>query len=81
MARIAGWTSPLGAVVAAALLYEAHDRAGACASAQLSVVSFARVVAALKAEPALESAFANVAQLYANAAQAAEDRDTFYCVG
>ena len=65
----------------AARLYEAHDRAGACASARLSATSFARVVAALKAQPALESALANVAQLYANAAQAAEDRDTFYCTG
>ena len=61
-------------------LYDAHDRAGACASARQSAASFARVAAALKANPALESAFANPAQIYANAAQTAEDRDTFYCV-
>ena len=62
-------------------LYEARDFAGSCTSARLSAASFARVAAALKANPALESAFANPAQLYANAAQTAEDRDTFYCKG
>ena len=62
-------------------LYEARDFSGACASAQQSAASYARVVAALKAQPSLESAFANPAQLYTNAAQAAEDRDTFYCKG
>ena len=61
-------------------LYDAHDFSGACASARQSAASYARVVAALKANPALESAFANPAQIYANAAQVAEDRDTFYCV-
>ena len=62
-------------------LYEAHDFSGACASARQSAASFARIVAALKAQPSMESAFANPAQLYANAAQTAEDRDTFYCKG
>ena len=62
-------------------LYEARDFSGACASARQSAASYARIVAALKAQPSLESAFANVAQLYANAAGAAEDRDTFYCQG
>ena len=62
-------------------LYEARDFAGSCASARLSAASFARVVTALKANPALEAAFGNVDQLYAIAALATEDRDSFYCVG
>jgi hypothetical protein len=63
----------------AARLYEANDFAGACASVRLSAAGFGRVVDAMKANHALESAFANAAQIYSNAAQAAADRDEFYC--
>lgn len=59
--------------------YEAHDFAGACASARLSADGFARIIAAMKADGSLEAAFGNPAQVYANAAQAIEDRDTFFC--
>lgn len=60
-------------------LWEAGDEAGACAAARRSVASFATVVSTLRANPALESAFANPAQIYANAQQAMIDRDEFYC--
>ncbi len=59
--------------------YDANDFAGACTSARLSAVSYGKIVTALKANGALESAFANADQIYANARQAATDRDEFYC--
>jgi len=65
----------------AARLYEANDFAGACASVRLSAAGFGRVVDAMRANHALESAFANAAQIYTNAAQAAADRDEFFCKG
>lgn len=63
----------------AARLYEANDFAGACASVRLSAAGFGKVASAMKANHALESAFANAAQIYTNAEQAAADRDEFYC--
>lgn len=63
----------------AARNYEANDFAGACASSRLAAEGFGRVVRDLNANPQLESAFANSAQLYENAKAAAADRDEFYC--
>ena len=60
-------------------LYDAHDFAGACTSARLSAASFGKVANALRSNRGLESAFANPDQIYANAAQAAADRDRYFC--
>lgn len=60
-------------------LYDAGDRPAACTSARASAASFAQVAAALRENSALESAFANAAQIFANADQAAHDRDAYYC--
>jgi len=60
-------------------LYDAGDHPGACASARQSAASFAQVAEAMKANSALESAFANPDQIYANAQQAAHDRDGYFC--
>jgi hypothetical protein len=59
--------------------FEAKDFVGACASARLAAEGFDQVAREMKANAVLESAFANPAQLYANAEQAALDRDKFYC--
>ena len=59
--------------------YEAGDFAGSCASSRSSADGYTRVAAALRADPELESSFANPAQIYANAKQASADRDEFYC--
>ena len=64
----------------ASRLYEARDFAGSCASSRQAADSFGRVAAALKGNSALESAFANPAQIYANAQSAAADRDDFFCI-
>lgn len=63
----------------ASRLYEARDFAGACSSSRQAADSFGRVAAALKSNGSLEAAFANPAQIYANAAQAQADRDEFFC--
>lgn len=62
-------------------LYDSGDRPGACASARASAASFAQIAAAMRANSALEGAFANADQIYANAAQVAKDRDGYFCRG
>jgi hypothetical protein len=59
--------------------YEANDRTGACASSRLSAEGLTKAVRAMQANPALEAAVANPAQVYENARQAVLDRDEFYC--
>ncbi len=56
---------------------DARDMAGACASARLSADGFTKIANAMKADRALETSFANPAQIYANAEMAAELRDMF----
>ena len=60
-------------------LFEAGDFAGACASSRLAANGFGQVARDMKANPQLEAAFVNSAQLYENAKAAAADRDEFYC--
>lgn len=61
--------------------YEEGDRAGACSAARLAADELAKVTAAMRANPALEAAFANPAQLYQNAKDMVEDRDATFCKG
>jgi hypothetical protein len=61
--------------------YEARDFVGACSSARLAAEGWDKVVQDMKANSALEPAFANPAQIYTNAKAAAEDRDEVYCKG
>jgi hypothetical protein len=62
-------------------LWDAGDRPGACAAIRLSTDNFAKVTAAMKANPALESAFTPVAQHYADEAYVIELRDKTFCAG
>lgn len=57
--------------------YEAGDYAGACASAKRAEAGYTQIATALKADRALESAFANADQIYANAQTASEIREMF----
>lgn len=59
--------------------YEEGDRAGACSAARLAADELAKVTAALRANPALEAAFANPAQIFQNAKDMAEVRDDTFC--
>lgn len=61
--------------------YRARDFVGACASARLAADGWNKVVQDMKANSALEPAFVNPAQIYANAQAATEDRDEVYCKG
>lgn len=60
-------------------LWDAGDRPGACAEIRLSTANFAKVTAAMKANPVLESAFTPVAQHYADEAYVIELRDGTFC--
>lgn len=63
-------------------LWDAGDRAGACAAIRLSAATFGKVSAAIKADPALaRGAFANPDQVLANGQIAAEVRDEEFCKG
>lgn len=63
-------------------LWEAGDRAGACAAIRLSAATFGKVSAAIKANPALaREVFANPDQVLANGQMAAEVRDEDFCKG
>ncbi len=63
-------------------LWDAGDRAGACAAIRLSAATFGKVSAAIKADPALaRGAFANPDQVLANGQMAAEVRDEDFCKG
>jgi hypothetical protein len=61
--------------------YNEGDRAGACSAARLAADELAKVTAAMRANPALEAAFGNPAQLYQNAKDMAEVRDDTFCKG
>lgn len=69
----------LGQYQVAMRRHEEGDRAGACSAAQLAADELAKVATAMRANPALESSFANPAQLYQNARDMAEDRDKYFC--
>lgn len=60
-------------------LWDAGDRSGACAMIRTSAAGYAKVVDALKANKALESAFYPVTELYANATLVTEVRDETFC--
>jgi len=63
-------------------LWEAGNRAGACAAIRLSTAAFDKVTAAIKANPGLaRSAFGNPDQVVANGQMAAEVRDDEFCKG
>ncbi len=62
-------------------LWDAGDRPGACAAIRLSTANFSKVAAAMKANPALESAFTPVAQHCADEAYVIELRDKTFCAG
>ena len=71
----------LGQYQVATRRYDEGDRAGACSAARLAADELAKVTAAMRANPTLEGAFANPAQLYQNARDMAEDRDATFCKG
>ncbi|MEQ1496075.1 MAG: hypothetical protein ABL912_10015 [Novosphingobium sp.] len=61
-------------------LWEAGDRAGACAAIRLSTAAFEKVSLAIKADPALaRGVFVNPDQVLANGQMAAEVRDEDFC--
>jgi hypothetical protein len=63
-------------------LWEAGDRAGACATIRLSVATFNKVAMAIKVDPVLaRGVFANPEQVLANGQMAAEVRDGEFCKG
>jgi hypothetical protein len=63
-------------------LWEAGNRAGACAAIRLSTAAFDKVGAVIKADPALaRGAFADPDQVLANGQVAAEVRDETFCKG
>jgi hypothetical protein len=63
-------------------LWEAGDKAGACAAIRLSTTAFDKVSMAIKADPALaRGAFANPDQVLANGQMATEVRDEDFCKG
>lgn len=60
-------------------LYEAGDFPGSCAAARLSVDAYARLISALRSDPALRSAFNDPEAVFENAKVIADYRDRFYC--
>lgn len=65
----------------AKVFYDEGNLVAACRDAHNAADGWAKVVAAMQANPELESAFRNPAQVYQNAKNAAADRDTIYCRG
>lgn len=61
--------------------WDEGNRTGACSSVRLAADELARIVRAMRANPELESAFANPAQIYQNAQLVAEVRDDTFCKG
>lgn len=77
--KSANWS--LGMYQVAMRRYDEGNRVGACSAARLATDELAKVVAAMRANPALETAFANPAQIYQNATDMAEVRDDTFCKG
>ena len=59
--------------------WEEGNRTAACASARVAADELARIARAMRANPELESAFGNPAQIYQNAQLVAEVRDDTFC--
>lgn len=62
-------------------LWDTGNHTAACQTIRLSAANFARVTAAMKANPALEAAFSPVAQHYSDEAYVIELRDGTFCKG
>lgn len=60
-------------------MWDAGDRAGACAAIRLSTANFDKISGALKANPALRGAFGNPDVVLENGKIAAELRDKTFC--
>lgn len=61
-------------------LWDAGDRAGACAAIRLATANFDKISGAMKANPALRAAFGNPDVVLANGKMASEERDETFCV-
>jgi|JI6StandDraft_1071083.scaffolds.fasta_scaffold01510_16 hypothetical protein len=61
-------------------LWDAGDRAGACAAIRLATANFDKISGAMKANPALRGAFGNPDVVLANGKMASEERDETFCV-
>ena len=76
-----GNTWAVGEYQQATRRYESGDKVGACSSGKSAATELARIAAAMRANPALEGAFANPAMIYQNASDAASVRDETFCAG
>lgn len=61
-------------------LWDAGDRAGACAAIRLATANFDKISSAMEANPALRGAFGNPDVVLANGKMASEERDETFCV-
>ena len=60
-------------------LWDAGDRAGACAAIRLATANFDKISSAMEANPALRGAFGNPDVVLANGKMASEVRDKTFC--